>query len=291
MASKRDPRLLLNVYFIAALIVLICNDQIWKYTFANSLTGKLSDVAGLVLLPLVVSFVFPPSRERSIWWCALFFLIWKTPLTTPLIEWYNYFAPIPISRVVDYSDYWALLVLPLPYWLIKRYQNNPVASIQSFVSVRSLAWSILFITSLGFIATSPPIWYSFQQSSGNVTFYNTRYRTGMTKTEVLSALSNRGVRYEVDTAFATDIHLRRWVNGDSLMANDPPFYRIPQLLIDEDTLHEVQFSLMPQGNGKVMFLLNGLQVKDVPAEGPSRKLRRMYRRLLKKGLVQKGWKK
>lgn len=292
MATARNPRLLLNAYFITALTVLVCNDHLWKFAYANALTGKLSDLAGLVLLPLVICFLIPPSRERAIWWAALFFIFWKTPWSGPVISWYNDFAPIPISRIVDYSDFWALLVLPLPYWLIRRYHHSAPTPVRLVISSQSLAgWSLLLVTSLSFIATSPPLWYSFQQSSGNVTFYDTRYRTGMTQSEVLGALSDRGVDYLVDTAFANNIHLRRWINGDSLLAHDPPFYRIPQLIVDEDTLHEVQFSLMPLVNGKVMFLLNGLQVKDIPDEGPSRKLRRMYRRVLKRELAQKGWKK
>ena len=38
----------------AALAVLVVNDHFLKATFGNALTGKLSDLAGLVLFPLVL---------------------------------------------------------------------------------------------------------------------------------------------------------------------------------------------------------------------------------------------
>lgn len=287
MIAKRDTQLLLNGYFLTALVVLICNDQIWKYTYANALTGKLSDIAGLILLPPALAFLFPRLQGRAIGWSALFFILWKTPWASPLIEWYNTLAPMPISRVVDYTDYLALLVLPLPYWLIIR-----DATKMGLLRLHPiLAWSLLLLTSSSFIATQPPIWYSFQQSSGNVTFYGTRYRTGMTESEVLAALAARDIDFAVDTAFANNVHLRYyWRNRDSILSNNPPFYHIPELVIEDDTLHEVQFSLMPQQNGNVMFLLNGLQVDDLAPEDISRKLRRMYRRQLKKELVQSPWK-
>ena len=283
---QHNHRLLLNPIFIAALILLILNDQIWKYSYGNTLTGKLSDFSGLILLPLVIAFLFPAWRKGAVWFSALFFLFWKSPWSTPFIDWYNLIAPIPISRIVDYSDYVALFILPLPYWIIQHCQSKPIAH---FIKWQPFAaWSVLLLTSMSFIATQPPLWYSFQQSSGNVSFYNCKFKTGLTRAEVLQKLENRKIDVQVDTALAGQIHLRNFVHSDSILANDPPFYRIPQLVIEEDTLYEVQFALMPQTKEKVMFMLNGLQVDDVSEGQLTRKLRRMYRKTLKKELIYRS---
>lgn len=49
---KRDP--LLHPAFVIALAVLWLNDHAWKVDHPSVLTGKLSDFAGLFMLPIVV---------------------------------------------------------------------------------------------------------------------------------------------------------------------------------------------------------------------------------------------
>ena len=287
---QHNPKLLLNWTFISALLVLLLNDHLWKWTHANSLTGKLSDVSGLVLLPLLLVFLFPRLRVNSIWISALFFILWKTPLVDPLIEIYNRWALIPISRVVDYTDYWALLILPLPYWLLHRLQQPAKLSAprEKRYHWRPLfAWSMGLITALAFMATSMPRWYYFQQSTGNVRFHDCRYKTGKTADEVLQILSQAGIDAELDTALAQRTYVRYWEANDSNSVQLPPFYRIPQLVVAEDTLRDIQFALMPAAEGEVMFMLNGLQVDSLETEQIDQKLRRMYRKLLKKNVVRK----
>lgn len=287
---QRNPKLLLNGAFISALLVLLLNDHLWKWTHTNSFTGKLSDVSGLVLLPLLLTYLFPRLRVNSIWISALLFTLWKTPLVTPLIESYNRWALIPISRVVDYTDYWALLILPLPYWLLHRLQQPAKLSAPREKRYRwgpLFAWSIGLITALAFMATSMPRWYYFQQSSGNVRFHDCRYKTGKTADEVLQILSQAGIDAELDTAFAQRTYVRYWEANDTNSVQLPPFYRIPQLVVAEDTLRDIQFALMPAAEGEVMFLLNGLQVDSLETEQVDQKLRRMYRKLLKKNVVRK----
>ncbi len=45
---------LVDIRFLLALNTLIVNDQILKAVYGNWLTGKLSDVAGLIVMPVVV---------------------------------------------------------------------------------------------------------------------------------------------------------------------------------------------------------------------------------------------
>lgn len=50
----RPGDLLLHPAALAAVVVLLANDHILKGQFGNAITGKLSDVAGVFLLPLVM---------------------------------------------------------------------------------------------------------------------------------------------------------------------------------------------------------------------------------------------
>ena len=281
---QRNPNLLLNPVFLTALLLLICNDQYWKYAYGNILTGKLSDFSGMVLLPLVLSFLFPTWRARSIWFSTLLFLFWKSPWSGPFIDFYNQFAPIPISRVVDYTDYLAFLILPLPYWLISCYTRTNQRNRMTWRPIAS--WGVLLITSLSFIATQPPPSFSFQHNTGNVSFYNCKYKMEMTREQVLQKLRSEGLKVMVDTALASQIHLRNYIYSDSILAHDPPFYRIPQLAIEKDTVYEVQFSLMTRIDNQVFFLLNGLRVEGLAETEVTRKLRRMYRKALEKELIK-----
>lgn len=52
MCSSRNggARLLLTPWALAAAVLLVVNDRVWEPTFSNWLTGKLSDVCGLILV-------------------------------------------------------------------------------------------------------------------------------------------------------------------------------------------------------------------------------------------------
>jgi hypothetical protein len=55
--------LVLNPVAVVFLVVLVANDQLAKRSFHNAITGKLSDVAGLALFPLVVVAMFEAARR------------------------------------------------------------------------------------------------------------------------------------------------------------------------------------------------------------------------------------
>ena len=58
---------------------------------------------------------------------ALFF-VWKTELSEPFIHLINGISPLDFDRVVDYSDLWALLLLPVVSWYVR--VAPPLASSQ-----------------------------------------------------------------------------------------------------------------------------------------------------------------
>lgn len=58
-------KVMLHPVAILALVVLVLNDRVLKEAFGNVITGKLSDVAGLVVFPLVVLSIIDHSTALA----------------------------------------------------------------------------------------------------------------------------------------------------------------------------------------------------------------------------------
>lgn len=122
MTPTSTPRsaYLCNLAFIVGLGLLLLNDHVLKATYGNWLTGKLSDVAGLLIFPLFLQFVF--GYRKAIWSIlitAVGFLFWKSPFSDGFIEMINASGWIRLSRVVDFTDLLAFAIFPLSYWVIR----------------------------------------------------------------------------------------------------------------------------------------------------------------------------
>jgi hypothetical protein len=98
----------------------VVNGHYLKYEYTNWFTGKLSDMVGIIMLPLLITWLFPAVKERSIIISAALFAFWKSPFSQGAIDCYNQFAFIQTSRIVDYTDLFVLVLLPIPWLLIKR---------------------------------------------------------------------------------------------------------------------------------------------------------------------------
>jgi hypothetical protein len=116
--------------FIYALVLVLLNDFILKYSFPCWLTGKLSDFAGLFVFAVFWMAFFPKRKNMIVGATAILFTWWKSPLSQSLIEFWNRVMFYSIDRVIDYSDLMALLVLPLAVKFCKsdnvtRFQVSP----------------------------------------------------------------------------------------------------------------------------------------------------------------------
>jgi hypothetical protein len=133
--------------FITAVLLLIVNDWYFKQTFHNGLTGKLSDFAGLFAFPFLLSALFPRKTNPVYFVTLLLFIVWKSPLMQPVINALNDVG-IPIYRTIDYSDYIALISLPLSFYQF----NKPVG-----YQIRPVVLNMLMLCCLiSFVATSMP---------------------------------------------------------------------------------------------------------------------------------------
>ncbi len=101
--------------FLISLSVLLLNDYVLKSTFPGLVTGKLSDFAGLFAFPMFFSELVR-SRKREIYALTFVgFVLWKMPACDGVLNLLNSLSSIHFSRVQDYSDYIAMVVLPFSY--------------------------------------------------------------------------------------------------------------------------------------------------------------------------------
>ncbi|HSE24932.1 MAG TPA: hypothetical protein VLB68_24945 [Pyrinomonadaceae bacterium] len=92
------------------------NDFVLKEHFHNGFTGKLSDFAGLFVFSLFWAAFLPGQKAFVCISTAMLFVFWKSAYSQSLIEGWNSLPFYGIQRTIDYSDLWALAVLPLSYF-------------------------------------------------------------------------------------------------------------------------------------------------------------------------------
>lgn len=120
MRTERFGTVLSSPLFILAIALLLLNDHYLKSAYPGLLSGKLSDIAGLFAFPLFVASFFPRHKLGIYIFTGVAFIIWKLPAADTAIAAANSLLPFSIGRTIDYTDYWALLVLPLSYFYIPR---------------------------------------------------------------------------------------------------------------------------------------------------------------------------
>jgi len=265
----QNSALIFNRIFLSGLLLLLLNDHYLKWEFSNWITGKLSDLTGLLTFPMFLQFLFPRfSRRRVILVTAVLFIFWKLPVSDPFIVIYNRAAIIPITRTVDYSDLMALAVLPLAGYFIKRidrYRIGPVTSgFFAYVAVIPIA--------LIFMATSPPISY-YMRRGGDI-YIGKYYRLKIPREQALTRLKAEGFPVEPDTL--------QHERGRAY------YFVMNNVVLDggKDTLEAIHFGLLDYGD-KSMLLINSVKLKDTTNSVRNwRLLRRYYRRLIRSEIVE-----
>ncbi|MCW3083718.1 MAG: hypothetical protein JWP12_1084 [Bacteroidetes bacterium] len=150
--------------FVIALALLLLNDFIFKTTFHNWFTGKLSDVAGLFIFPIFWTAFFPKQKKTIYFFTALIFIFWKSPFSQFLINDWNALNLLSIYRVIDYSDLIALLILPFSF------QHSAPENRKTTFAIHPIF--LILIAAFSFVATSKydrntlPAWdyYSFKDA-------------------------------------------------------------------------------------------------------------------------------
>jgi hypothetical protein len=266
--KKVKPALLLHPVFIISLAILLLNDFYWKYAYGNWLTGKLSDFAGMIVLPIFLTALFPRfSKSGVVIFSVLFFVWWKSPLSQPLLDFFKTFLQISLHRTIDYSDLLALITLPLlfkmqpwQYGVNQRWQK----------SISYLSGSVAFFA---LCATSPARHLPYSRYSQNEVRFDLELCSAKTADEVLQELRNKNiafsqeqVRYYPLSPFYRDLFYRVPVNDttekwtpisftpDSLVYVQErlyqPNYLISSYKFDEEILKNIRFRVVTADNKK-----------------------------------------
>lgn len=263
----RNKDLISNYLFIITLAVLILNDHVLKWEYSNALTGKLSDVAGLFLLHLLIVFLFPRTNKIAAIITALTFAFWKSPLSEPLIQFYNHLPLIPISRVVDYTDLAALAVLVASDYFIR----HPDRLLR--MSIERLHPTLLIIPCcLAFMATSPPTSY-YLRPKGDI-LINEKFVVNMDSASLFKEMIRIGLQFEKDTTVHTPSYMPAFVIKDLIISK-------------QDTIFEIHLQVM-EHNGKSIVYLNSVNANGTNKLNDWRRLRsytRFYRKQVIKYLV------
>jgi hypothetical protein len=101
--------------FALALALLLANDFVLKAAYPGWVTGKLSDFAGLFVLPYFLAWLWPARRTALHVGVALAFVAWKLPLSRPFVELWNAAPWFDVARVEDLSDLIALASVALSF--------------------------------------------------------------------------------------------------------------------------------------------------------------------------------
>lgn len=266
---------LLNYIFILGIILLFLNDHFLKWEYSNWVTGKLSDVVGLLIFPFFLTFLFPKSKKLNVLFTGIFFLFWKSPFSQGFIDFYNSITFIEITRVVDYSDYIALFILPLSYYCLKSVSRLSKFQINT-ISIHPIL--ILLPSVIVFMATSPPYWHGFRYSEGDIQFFKNTINIRISQDDILKRMQEYNIEVVRDTSYKNNLY-----NEGSIKRIG--FYKINKLIIDMDTIYDLKFSMASFKENKTKIFINAMKVSgEIKEDEVEKELRKYYRKILKRYL-------
>lgn len=248
----KRPNLLQSRLFLAGLVVLVLNDHYFKSAYPGWFTGKVSDFAGLFILPIFFSAVSSGSIALNCSLSALIFFIWKSPLVEPLITAGNAMG-IPFHRTIDPTDLIALTMLPLSYWYLKTMPPTDVTG-------RKLALNLLAVVCFASL-TSTTLAMNVEADMKK------SYRLKLSKRELLKEIENLNC----------ELHPEVSEDGDTV-------YLLSNLVVENDSIiRTARFRIRERNNGTVLTLLNIRTFRSYPVLftlGSKRPLKRVARKYL-----------
>ena len=289
----RNKNLILNPYFILGLFLLIVNDAYWKYEYGNFVTGKLSDFAGLFIFPLFVAYLFPKLRKSISFITGLAFVVWKMPLATPFVDAINAWFSISIYRTIDYTDYIALLILPLSHYMINHFDFK-LPLFRGKLTRSVLTYSTLIIAFCAFSATSIP--HPREMPSGTV-YIGKSYTIKLPKDSVIAAIRDLGYNcdyYEMDSL--------RPQSDDTLQykfMRDRSYYQTDNIVrrhdyeghpVIDDTIANIKYDLYELSPNKTKMTIINVTISENPGYQDWKQLKqasKLYNNWLKKNLIEK----
>ncbi len=262
-----------DLLFWISLILLILNDAYLKWNFPGFWTGKLSDFAGLMAFALFWIYLFPKRANWILILTALGFIWWKSSFSQGFINAWNSIVPLSIERVVDPTDLWAILVLPLLSWLfIKGKFISYSISYPSPLKTLSLVVAVF-----AFSATSI-LRHAFPKGDVHI---GESYKLKISRTQVLDRLEQMGIKATLDT------NAYNYYYSQSYLLDTLPEYRKEEQYIG--LVYDIQITLDSTGKEKTNLFIRDVSLSDNPNLSDwraLRDLRNQYEQIIKKRLIQ-----
>jgi len=180
-------RSLASPWSVGAILVLLVNDHLLKASWPGWLTGKLSDLAGMVFFPFLVAAVVSCRRSVvSVWplWTGVIVtgsvlsVINVFPLAATFIEWAMARVGVAWRITVDPTDLMVLPMLAAPVVIWRRSRHTAVGQ-----DKRRFETAVLLVAAAASIATScaddfPAVWAVVADGEALVAFADDRaYRS------------------------------------------------------------------------------------------------------------------
>jgi hypothetical protein len=280
MPDSKRKYYIQNVVFFIGIFILLINDHYLKLQFSGWFTGKLSDFVGLFVFPMFLSFLFTDKIKTNVILTGVSFIFWKSPYSQPLIDAYNQIALIETTRVVDYSDLLALFSLPLSFVFIKRINEFKGLWLEFNLKPIFLILPVILI----FMATSPPYYYKYSFSNGELNCFRCTKVLKLNKLEILELLKEYDYSVTIDKSIVGNYYSENYFK-DSLEKN--VYYKIDEIVMGNDTITNFQFALEEISNKKTKIWINSMDISEEITDNKVEiKLRKYYRSLIKMHLKQ-----
>ncbi len=228
---------ILNPLFAAALALLLLNDFVLKSAFSNFLTGKLSDLAGIVVLALFLTAFFPKRKPAVYAFVILFFTFWKSPASEGVIAFLNAQFSAGYIRVVDFTDLFCLLVLVPLYRFEPREGIRPNSLKLAFAPLAALTLFALVATS-----RAQPEQYGYVYVGKEIPFKSS-------KQDFLDLLTAHEVQYKMTYKYE--------FKGDSIEN-----YELQKFLVNSDTIYSALISIKERKKDKLTLTLHNFHMTE-----------------------------
>ena len=138
-----------------------------------------------------------------------------------------------------------------------------------------------------FIATSPPSYYKYIYSSGELKCFKCTETVKYSKEELLNILEKNNYGVEHDTLKEGFIFDFYWQDSTGNFIDSHPYYKIHTIVIEGDTITDLQFALQEMSEDKTKIWINGMNIsKEISDDEVEKKLRKYYGRLIKKHIQE-----
>jgi hypothetical protein len=253
--------LLLHPFFLLSLFLLIANDHWWKHSYPSALTGKISDFAGVFVFAVFLIACFRFKRIYAVMATGILFCFWKSPLSGPFVEFFG------LARVVDYTDLFALFILPLVFYI------QPM--IMKF-SVKYFMPVLACITFSAIVATSLPYNVGgYRYPPGRVTV-DKELSTKLTEAQIIHKLDSLQIPYTTEMVEYLPVNTRGLMmvtksGGDTLFSMTAvddlkdtvlyykkwwgQHYVIPSIALETDTFTNVRFRIYDNGRKRKIHII------------------------------------